>query len=532
MRRQRIKDESGYSYWQSVTDASFGLILILLLILMMFMIRILVYNNDKTETKDYEHDFYQEIEEYNDYHYQAIEHNRDHLYDDPEKYEWQGSGGGGDGDGDADESEIERELGEAAVFVRLMDIDTDKIVAEQGVEFELYHRGNLLTLKTYYPEETTYRNYDTREDGTFFVPEKLPLGSYVLKNTTNATGYELASDVVFTIEKDYDWQEPMVITAYVGPEKNRISIRLVDAANTPISVDGTFKVYANTDIITEDGTVRYTKDTLVDTITCDESGTGQSSDLYLGEYRIETNFTEDYFVGNDTNIVTLYSKKSEKGNVIYDIICEKTTITLQVADELYNNELLQGVEYTLTDKSTKKNYTAVTNANGITEFTNLAKDRTYELRQTNTLPYYYADPDITEVYVDKGGYIEGNAGIVLNRSNRKIRIALDVVDYYLKRPITDAVVNVYDSDNNLLLNFVTTNDSKIIEGLEYGNYTVEVEGKNTARMIEVQDTAKEQKFSVTVKNSFSIYILIILGIGIISILTILVYYVIKKRKKK
>lgn len=47
-----------------------------------------------------------------------------------------------------------------------------------------------------------------------------------------------------------------------------------------------FEIYADENITTPDGTVRYTKDTLVDTITTGKKGTATSKQLYLGRYRV------------------------------------------------------------------------------------------------------------------------------------------------------------------------------------------------------------------------------------------------------
>ena len=48
-----------------------------------------------------------------------------------------------------------------------------------------------------------------------------------------------------------------------------------------------FNVIADEDITTPDGSLRYAKGTIVDTIITSETGEGQSKPLYLGRYRIE-----------------------------------------------------------------------------------------------------------------------------------------------------------------------------------------------------------------------------------------------------
>ena len=53
-----------------------------------------------------------------------------------------------------------------------------------------------------------------------------------------------------------------------------------------------FQITAAEDIVTLDGTVRYPKGKVVDTITTDENGIASSKELYLGSYQMEeTNVT-------------------------------------------------------------------------------------------------------------------------------------------------------------------------------------------------------------------------------------------------
>lgn len=78
----------------------------------------------------------------------------------------------------------------------------------------------------------------------------------------------------------------------------RIVITKVDAeTGKPIILSSaTFEIYAATDIITPDGTIRYTKGQLVDTLVT-ENGVATSKLLYLGSYVvIETIAPEGYIL--------------------------------------------------------------------------------------------------------------------------------------------------------------------------------------------------------------------------------------------
>ena len=75
-----------------------------------------------------------------------------------------------------------------------------------------------------------------------------------------------------------------------------------------------FEIYADEDITTPDGTVRYTKDTLVDAITTGEKGTATSKQLYLGKYRVvETVAPYGTVINPEPHTVELtYSGQNEK----------------------------------------------------------------------------------------------------------------------------------------------------------------------------------------------------------------------------
>lgn len=75
-----------------------------------------------------------------------------------------------------------------------------------------------------------------------------------------------------------------------------------------------FETYADEDITTPDGTVRYKKDTFVDTITTDKKGTATSKQLYLGKYRVvETVAPYGTVINPEPHTVELtYSGQNEK----------------------------------------------------------------------------------------------------------------------------------------------------------------------------------------------------------------------------
>ena len=129
----------------------------------------------------------------------------------------------------------------------------------------------------------------------------LYLGTYVITEITAPDGYILDStphDVTLT----YGGQSIELVSENLSldnaPQMGTITITKVDSeTGKPIILSpATFEIYAAANITTPDGTVRYTKGQLVDTIQT-KDGVATSKLLYLGDYIvIETIAPEGYIL--------------------------------------------------------------------------------------------------------------------------------------------------------------------------------------------------------------------------------------------
>ena len=125
--------------------------------------------------------------------------------------------------------------------------------------------------------------------------------SYAVTEITAPEGY-LLDDTSHDVTLAYGGQDVAFIaeslTVENAPQRGQIVINKVDSeTGKPIILSpATFSVYAASDIITPDGTVRYTKGQLVDTLVT-ENGVATSKPLYLGDYiAIETIAPEGYIL--------------------------------------------------------------------------------------------------------------------------------------------------------------------------------------------------------------------------------------------
>ena len=341
--RRRRKDQNGeYNYWQPATDMMTGLVFVLMLIVALLGLYLLSdYTGYKyDETEGVEETTAQETRPDDDgWSWKEYKGNGDHE---------NVGDGAGDGGGSGQEQPIIQTGGggygdegiKSAVFTELVDDETDRIIPDEGVRFELYRTdwglqngmGALQILNTYYPEKISYREYETTEEGVFYLPEKIYQGDYFFRELNEPEGYDAAGDTYFNLDKMYDWPDPFVVQIRVSPNKNVIRVQMSDLLSKDPVGGGTFQVRAAEDVATLDGTVRYIAGQLVDTITCDENGYGESKELYLGSYTLEQAGIPRYYAGINEQPEALVEKKNGEDPPIHEIDTEKTKITLKLSD--------------------------------------------------------------------------------------------------------------------------------------------------------------------------------------------------------
>ena len=317
---------------------------------------------------------------------------------------------------------------ESFIKVVKKDAETGKTIPYAGAGFQIYDpSGNKVTMTFTYPTPTTIDIFYTDADGQLVTPEKLEYGKgYSLVEVQAPYGYVLDSTPVsFDVTEENATQEGTIKLVKVEKpnmaQKGTISVEKTGEVFFGVNVSGeegkdviyqpvykvkglagaTYEITADEDVVTPDGTLRYHKGDVVDTITTDEDGTAKSKALYLGKYTVtETQAPEGMVINKDghqveltyagqevavTETATSFYNERQKVKISLEKVLEKDeTFGIGKNDELKNISFgLYAKEDIVSESGT------VIPADGLIEIIGLAEDGTATVATDLPFGSYY-----------------------------------------------------------------------------------------------------------------------------------------------
>lgn len=269
---------------------------------------------------------------------------------------------------------------ESYIKVVKVDAETGKTIPYAGAGFQIYDpAGNKVSMTFTYPTPTTIDTFYTDADGQLVTPEKLDYGKgYSLVEVQAPYGYVLDSTPVsFDVTEENSTQEGDITLIKVDKpnmaQKGTISVEKTGEVFFGVNVSGeenkdviyqpvykvkglagaVYEITADEDVITPDGTLRYHKGDVVDTVTTDEDGTAKSKELYLGKYTVvetkaptgmvinkEKHSVELTYAGQDvavTETATSFVNERQKVKISLEKILEQDeTFGIGKNDEIKN----------------------------------------------------------------------------------------------------------------------------------------------------------------------------------------------------
>lgn len=372
---------------------------------------------------------------------------------------------------------------ESYIKVVKVDAETGKTIPYAGAGFQIYDpAGNKVSMTFTYPTPTTIDTFYTDANGQLVTPEKLDYGKgYSLVEVQAPYGYVLDSTpVFFDVTEENSTQEGGITLIKVDKpnmaQKGTISVEKTGEVFFGVNVtgeedkeaifqpvykvkglaDAVYEITADEDVITPDGTLRYHKGDVVDTVTTDEDGFAKSKELYLGKYTVvetkaptgmvinkEKHSVELTYVGQDvavTEIATSFVNERQKVKISLGKILEQDeTFGIGKNDEIKNISFgLYAKEDIVSSSGTvipadglieiitlDENGTAIANTDlpfGSYYIKEIATDEHYILSDTQypfTFEYAGQDTEIVEIKANDGKPIE-NKLIYGSVSGKKI----------------------------------------------------------------------------------------------------------------
>ena len=388
-----------------------------------------------------------------------------------------------------------------------VDKDTEKAVTLNSATFKIKDSdGNYVTQKIggkkYDTFTTNSKNQITvlfGNKGEVTLPLALDAGKYTIEEVKTPQGFlVLEESVHFTITNQYDYDvdedKDPIITIKVKNEqpKGKIILKKTDKVTADPLEKVEYELTAKEDIINAiDGSILFKKGNLVAKGITNADGQVVIDDLFMGHYELKEVLTnEGYVLSEEVHDVVFEQKDLTTKEYVmnFDVtnIAPKGEIHLVKADK-DSEELLSGVIYLLTakediysldgrntliykagdtvSKDISQDGYYMTNELGEINISNLPLGK-YQLKEITPLEGYYTDKteyeiDLSYDHSDKVIYTK-----TLNVTNTKSTVEISKVDTANSKELEGAHLSLYDKNNNLIGEWISTNEPHIIRGLK------------------------------------------------------------------
>ena len=404
-----------------------------------------------------------------------------------------------------------------------VDKDSGKLVLRAGAKIQVLKDDQETVVE--FKDSTNHKKvstFVTNEEGMAYLPQRLEVGTYYLKELEAPYGYVLNTELTkFEVDQANTWDQLITWQEKDQEVKGILKITKADAETKEKIAGAKFGVYADEKIISGDGTVQAEQGDQVDTVVIGAYGTGQSKELYLGKYHTaEIEAPEGYTLDPTEHPFELVYK-DQNTPIVYahiDSTNKPTTVKLTkyewAADEDGEwsddtpTKTLGGVTFDITriggadaDRIRAGEVYAggreVTKDDG-TVVVKYVETGIYSITETATLPGYVLDGTPSYFTVDEDGYVfmSDEKGNPLDGQAKSDRAETMKKDQYTRwdfskvdmngEKLTGAKMQVLDSEGNVAVyqddkgkeqkaEWTSNGTPHRISRLPLGNYTLHEE---------------------------------------------------------
>lgn len=434
---------------------------------------------------------------------------------------------------------------EAKLKIIKKDDETKKSVLVPNTEFKVYDLDNKKYVEqvTTYPSTTVHKSYFTDENGYLILPQNLACGNYRIEEVAAPDGYTHSTNTVeIKVDSDTAYQEDPVSGDLIievdfenHPAKGRLTIRKEGEVVKGFDKDFTyeeaslagavFEVYAAEDIYTADHQkdengnryLEYAKDTLVATVTTDETGSAVIENLPLGKYRVEEKKAPEGYTWNAKGEKVTFTYAGQDTPVVDEEVTftnerQKVSITVEKQDAetgsvvagavfgLYNkNEIKSGDKVIVKADTLLQEITS--DEKGQAHFTLDLPLGTYYVKEISASDGFVSSDEVLEFDATYQGQDIQTIKLKSIKKNQPTTIEVTKSDLTTGVELNGASLSVLDEDGNVIDSWTSVKDEPhVIKYLTVGKTYILRESlaplgylKTTDVKFTIEDTAEIQK---------------------------------------